>query len=154
LGKRHFIVTKGIVLGRKITGQAKIDVIEKLPPPVSVKGVRSFLVHGGFYWHFIKYFSKIANPFYNHLVNENDFMFDSGCLDSFALIKNKLVTAPVIIALNWDNSFKLMCDTSDYAVRSIFRQCKKKCFYAIYYSSKVLNENQVNYSTTVKELVL
>jgi len=47
--KCHFMVTEGIVLGHKISrkgiqvDQAKIEVIEKLPPPVNVKGVRSFL---------------------------------------------------------------------------------------------------------------
>jgi len=50
----HFMVTKGIVLGYKISGkgilvdQSKIEVIEKLPAPVNDKGVRSFLGHAGF----------------------------------------------------------------------------------------------------------
>jgi len=114
--KCHFLVTEGIVLGHKISGkgiqvdQAKIEVIEKLPPPVNIKGVRSFLGHAGFYWRFINDFSKIANPFCNLLVKENEFNFDFECLDAFSLIKIKLVTAPVIIAPNWDLPFELMCD--------------------------------------------
>ena len=53
--KCHFMVQEGIVLGHKISAKgievdrAKIDVIEKLPPPLNVKGVRSFLRHAGFY---------------------------------------------------------------------------------------------------------
>ena len=53
--KCHFMVQEGIVLGHKISvrgievDKAKIDVIEKLPPSVNVKGVRSFLGHAGFY---------------------------------------------------------------------------------------------------------
>jgi len=49
-------------LGHKISvrrievDKAKIDVIEKLPPLVNVKGVRSFLGHVGFYKQFIKDF--------------------------------------------------------------------------------------------------
>ena len=49
------MVQEGIVLGHKISAKgievdrAKIDVIEKLPPPLNVKGVRSFLRHAGFY---------------------------------------------------------------------------------------------------------
>ncbi|XP_059295562.1 uncharacterized protein LOC132048896 [Lycium ferocissimum] len=44
-----FMVKEGIILDHKISeegieiDQAKIDVIAKLPPPISVKGVRSFL---------------------------------------------------------------------------------------------------------------
>ena len=57
--KCHFMVQEGIVLGHKISARGievdktKIDVIEKLPPPVNVKGVRSFLGHVGFYRRFI-----------------------------------------------------------------------------------------------------
>ena len=43
--------------------RAKVEVIERLPPPISVKGVRSFLGHAGFYWRFIKDFLKISHPF-------------------------------------------------------------------------------------------
>ncbi|GKD98621.1 reverse transcriptase domain-containing protein [Tanacetum coccineum] len=53
--KCHFMVKEGIVLGHKISkygievDRAKVDVIVKLPPPTSVKGIRSFLGHTGFY---------------------------------------------------------------------------------------------------------
>ena len=50
--------------------KAKLDVIDKLPPPVNVKGIRSFLGHAGFYRRFIKDFSKIAKPLSNLLNKE------------------------------------------------------------------------------------
>jgi len=46
-----------------------------------------------------------------------------------------------------------MCDASDYAVGSILGQRKNKKFQAIHYASKVLNEAQINYATTEKELL-
>jgi len=63
-----------------------------------------------------------------------------------------VVTAPIIIAPNWDLPFELMCDASDYVVGAVQGQRENKFFHEIYYASKVLNENQVNYSTTEKEL--
>nr|GEU33025.1 reverse transcriptase domain-containing protein [Tanacetum cinerariifolium] len=51
--KCHFMVKEGIVLGHKIlksgieVDMAKVNVIAKLPPPTSVKGIRSFLGHAG-----------------------------------------------------------------------------------------------------------
>jgi hypothetical protein len=157
--KCHFMVKEGIVLGHKISSkgiqvdQAKIEVIKDLPPPVNVKGVRSFLGHAGFYRRFIKDFSKIAKPLSNLLVKENEFNFDDECLRAFVVIKEKLVTAPIIIAPNWDLPFELMCDASDYAVGAVLGQRHEKFFHAIYYASKVLNENQINYTTTEKELL-
>ncbi|GJU98718.1 reverse transcriptase domain-containing protein [Tanacetum coccineum] len=56
--KCHFMVKEGIVLGHKISksgievDRAKVDVIAKLPHPTTVKGVRSFLGHAGFYQAF------------------------------------------------------------------------------------------------------
>jgi hypothetical protein len=59
--KCHFMVREGIVLGHLIlergieVDRAKIEVIEQLPPPVNVKGIRSFLGHAGFYRRFINF---------------------------------------------------------------------------------------------------
>ncbi|GJX70299.1 reverse transcriptase domain-containing protein [Tanacetum coccineum] len=74
--KSHFMVKEGIVLGHKISrkgievDKAKVDVISKLPHPTTVKGIRSFLGHAGFYQRFIKDFSKISRPM-THLLEKN-----------------------------------------------------------------------------------
>jgi hypothetical protein len=60
--------------------RAKIKVIEQLPPPVNVKGIRSFLGHAGFYRRFIKDFSFIARPLTRLLAKDVPFKFDDECL--------------------------------------------------------------------------
>ncbi|MCH82234.1 hypothetical protein A2U01_0003035 [Trifolium medium] len=143
--KCNFMVTEGIVLGHKISkrgievDQAKIEVISKLPPPISVKGVRSFLGHAGFYRRFMKDFSKVSKPLCNLLVKDNPFEFTEECLVSFNTLKEMLVTAPVIVAPDWNLPFELMCDASDYAVGAVLGQRHDKFFHAIYYASKHLN---------------
>ena len=68
------MVREGIVLGHRIfargieVDRAKIEIIEKLPPPTSVKGIRNFLGHARFDMTFIKDFSKIAKPLFNLLM--------------------------------------------------------------------------------------
>jgi len=157
--KCHFMVTEGIVLGHKISergievDKAKVKVIKKLPPPTNVKGRRSFLGHAGFYRRFIKDFSKIAKPLRNLLNKDTLFKFDQECVAAFESLKEKLTTTPVITAPDWNHSFKLMCDTSDYAVGVVLRQRKGKLFYVIHYASKVLNDTQSNYTATEEELL-
>ncbi|KAL5570156.1 hypothetical protein UlMin_026731 [Ulmus minor] len=94
--KCHFMVKEGIVLGHKVSqdglevDKAKVETIEKLPPPVSVKGIRSFLGHTGFYRRFIKDFSKVAKPLCNLLEKDRKFDFDESCLKAFLELKQKL----------------------------------------------------------------
>ena len=57
--KCHFMVTKGIILGHKIStvglevDQAKISLMKAPMPPTTMKGTKSFLGHAGFYKRFI-----------------------------------------------------------------------------------------------------
>ena len=46
-----------------------------------------------------------------------------------------------------------MCDASDYAMGAVLGQRKGRVFHAIYYANKVLNDAQINYATTEKEML-
>jgi hypothetical protein len=46
-----------------------------------------------------------------------------------------------------------MCDASDYAVRAVLGQTKDRKHHAIAYASKTLIGAQLNYATTIKELL-
>nr|GEZ50086.1 reverse transcriptase domain-containing protein [Tanacetum cinerariifolium] len=101
--KCHFMVKEGIVLGHKISksrlevDRSKVDVIAKLPYPTTVKGVRSFLRHAGFYQRFIQYFSKIARPMTHLIEKEAPFVFSKYCIDAFETLKKKLIEAPISV---------------------------------------------------------
>ncbi|MFS8034865.1 putative nucleotidyltransferase, Ribonuclease H [Helianthus anomalus] len=157
--KCHFMVTEGIVLGHKISragievDRAKIDTISQLPPPTSVKSVRSFLGHAGFYRRFIRDFSKITRPMTRLLEKDVTFIFDEECLRAFEFLKEKLVSAPILVSPDWSLPFELMCDASDYAVGAVLGRRREKHFHLIYYACKTLNDAQENYTTTEKELL-
>nr|GEU56624.1 reverse transcriptase domain-containing protein [Tanacetum cinerariifolium] len=101
--KCHFMVKEGIFLGHKISknglevDRAKVDVIAKLPHPNTVKGVRSFLGHAGFYRQFTQDFSKIARPMTHLLGKETPFVFSKDCIDAFETLKKKLTEAPILV---------------------------------------------------------
>jgi hypothetical protein len=123
------MVREGIVLGHLISkhgievDRAKIEVIKQLPPPVNIKGIRSYLGHAGFYLWFIKYFSHIARPLTNLLAKDVPFEFDDACLKAFETLKKALTCAPIIQPLDWSLPFEIMCDASDYAIGAMLGQC-------------------------------
>ncbi|GKA86256.1 reverse transcriptase domain-containing protein [Tanacetum coccineum] len=157
--KCHFMCREGIVLGHKISksgievDRAKVDVIAKLPHPTTVKGVRSFLGHAGFYRRFIQDFSKIARPMTHLLEKETPFVFSKDCIDAFQTLKKKLTEAPILVVPDWNLPFELMCDASDFAIGAVLGQRKMKHFQPIHYASKTMTEAQIHYTTTEKEML-
>nr|GEV18876.1 hypothetical protein [Tanacetum cinerariifolium] len=115
---------EGIVLGHNISNSGievdreKVDVIAKLPHLTTVKGVRSFLGHAGFYRCFIQDFSKIARPITHLLEKETPFVFSKECIDAFDTLKKKLTEAPILVVPDWNLPFELICDVSDFAIGS------------------------------------
>ncbi|CAN6583798.1 unnamed protein product [Malus baccata var. baccata] len=156
--KCHFMVKQGIVLGHIVSergievDKSKIDLVRYLPFPTSVREVRSFLGHAGFYRRFIKDFSKISTPLCRLLQKDVTFDFNEECEKAFKHLKEMLTSAPIIRPPDWSIPFELMCDASDYALGAVLGQRKDKQPHVIYYASRTLNDAQLNYSTTEKEL--
>nr|GEY01454.1 reverse transcriptase domain-containing protein [Tanacetum cinerariifolium] len=157
--KSHFMVKEGIVLGHKISKQgievdkAKVDFISKLPHPIIVKGIRSFLGHAGFYRRFIKDFSKIARSMTRLLEKDTLFIFFQDCVDAFQTLKRKLIEAPILIAPDWDMPFELMCDASDFAIGAVLGKRQDKHSKPIHYASKTMTEAESNYTMAEKEML-
>ncbi|XP_070020212.1 uncharacterized protein LOC142180872 [Nicotiana tabacum] len=93
--------------------KVKINLIAGLPPPTTIKGIRSFLGHAG------------------------------DCMIVFDTLKEKLSTAPVVVSPDWSQPFEVMCDASDTTVGAVLGQRKDKIFRPIYYASKTPNEAQL-----------
>lgn len=100
--KCHFMVEQGIVLGHVVSSRgievdkAKVDIIQSLPYPTSVREFRSFLGHAGFYRRFIKDFSKIALPLCRLLQKDTTFELNEACKKAFDKLKELLTSTPVI----------------------------------------------------------
>ena len=94
--------------------QAKVAIIKILLPPKTVKGIRSFLGHAGFYKRFIRDFSKICRPLCRLLEKYAKFDFDESCRSAFVEIKSRLVTTSIMVIPDLNMEFEIMCDASDY----------------------------------------
>ncbi|XP_039134243.1 uncharacterized protein LOC120271635 [Dioscorea cayenensis subsp. rotundata] len=134
--------------------KVKIKVIDKLPPPTNVKGVRSFLGHAGFYRRFIKDILKITQSLTKLIGKDSPFDLGNDCLAAFNLLKEKFVQEPILITPDWNKPFELIGNASDYAIEAVLGQRKGKQFQPIYYASKTLTSARENYTTTEKDLLI
>jgi hypothetical protein len=71
----------------------------------------------------------------------------------FGALKKILTYTPIIKPPSWGAPFEIMCDASNYAVGAILGQRIDKLSHVIYYVSRTLNDTNLNYSTTEKELL-
>nr|GEW31065.1 reverse transcriptase domain-containing protein [Tanacetum cinerariifolium] len=120
--------TEGIVLGHKIS-KSGIE-IDRAKVDVIAKLPHSTTVKG-------------VRSFLGH----------AECINAFNTLKKKLTEAPILVVLDWNLPFELMCDASDYAIGSILGKCKTKHFQPIHYASKMMTEVQIHYTTTEKEML-
>lgn len=87
------------------------------------------------------------------LEKDASFKFDQECLKSFQLLKEVLISAPIIKSPYWSLPFELMCNPSELGVGVVLGQRHNKKFHPIYYASKMITLAQENYTTTDKELL-
>ena len=123
--KSHFMVREGVVLRHIVSGKRlevdkdKIEVIQNLPLPGTVRDLRSFLMHISFYRRFIQDFVKVSKPLTTLLFKDKDFIIDEEGKSTFVRLKQALIETPILQSPNWDLPFEIMCDASDYAVGAV-----------------------------------
>ena len=72
---------------------------------------------------------------------------------AFELLKKLLTSTPIIMAPDWNLPFEFICDANDYALGAVLGQKVAKLPHVIHYASRTLNDAQLKYSTTEKELL-
>ena len=123
--KSHFMVREGVVLRHIVSGKRlevdkdKIEVIQNLPLPGTVRDLRSFLMHISFYRRFIQDFAKVSKPLTTLICKDKDFIIDEEGKSTFVMLKQALIKTPILQSPNWDLPFEIMCDASDYTVGAV-----------------------------------
>nr|GFC65942.1 reverse transcriptase domain-containing protein [Tanacetum cinerariifolium] len=88
------------------------------------------------------------------LEKDTPFLFSKECVEAFQTLKRTVTKAHILIAPDWDMSFELMCDASDFAIGVVLGQRQEKYFRPIHYASKTMTEAEFNYTTTKKEMLV
>jgi len=79
----------------------KITIIVNLPPPNSVKQLRTTLGHTGYYRKFIKGYAQITVPMETLLKRDVKYQWTEECKKSLDTLKEKMVTAPILTFADW-----------------------------------------------------
>ena len=132
--------------------RSRLEAIQKLQPPKTPKGCRSFVGVVNFLSMFCLELQKLLKPIYDLTRKGRPFNWGKEQQDSFEEIKRRLVNPPVLHMPNKTGRFHLYSDTSKFATGSTLYQIQNGKPKLITYASKRLPEAAKSYSITELEL--
>ncbi|KAL0549383.1 hypothetical protein IC582_013865 [Cucumis melo] len=147
--KCEFLLKKVSFLGHVVSSEglsvdpAKIEAVTNWPRPSTVSEIHSFLGLAGYYRRFVEDFSRIASPLTQLTRKRTPFVWSPACESSFQELKQKLVTAPVLIVLDGSGSFVIYSDASKKGLGCVMMQQGK----VVSYASSQLKSHEQNYPT-------
>ena len=126
--------------------RSRLEAIQRLHPPCTVKGCRSFAGMVNFLSMFCPELQKLLKPIYDLSRRGRLFVWGKEQQDSFEEIKCRLIKPPVMHMSNTSGRFHLYSDTSKFATGSTLYQIQNGKPKLIAYASKRLPEATKNYS--------
>jgi hypothetical protein len=148
----------GILLGYVVCKQgmlvdpAKIVVIVNLPPPKSVRQLRATLGHTRYYRNFIKRYAQITMPMEKLLKKDIKFQWNDECQQSLDILKEKMVTTPILVFPYWSKEFHVHVDASSIELGEVLTQLREGDIdHPITFASRKLSYSEQNYNTTKRE---
>ncbi|XP_028301871.1 uncharacterized protein LOC114462925 [Gouania willdenowi] len=153
----HVISEHGVA-----TDPAKTTAVREWTVPQTAKQVKSFLGFAGYYRRFIPAFSKIATPL-NALTRDTarhgraaSIIWSPECQKAFDLLKEALLTAPILAYADFSQPFRLYTDASLDGLGAVLAQEQNGKERVIAYASRSLQQterNDQNYSSFKLELL-
>ena len=135
------------------TDPKKIEAVKEWPPPTTVTQVRSFVGLASYYRRFIKDFSRIARPLFRLMEKGVKFDWTAASSEAFHILKEHLITAPVLAYPQVEGQYILDTDASGFALGVVLSQVQDGVERVVAYASKSLNRAQRNYCVTRRELL-
>ena len=126
--KCHLAAREVSLLGYKVTPEGLepeprlMEAISKLPPPINVSEVRSFLGLVGYYRRFVKRFSDKAAPLNALLRKDQAWKWTQECQYAFENLKGEIASRPVSAYPDFSKPFRLYTDASNIGLGAILAQ--------------------------------
>nr|AAV31278.1 putative polyprotein [Oryza sativa Japonica Group] len=122
---------------------SNVESVTNWKQPKTVSEIRSFLGLAGYYRRFIENFSKIAKPMTRLLQKDVKYKWSEECEQSFQELKNRLISAPILILPDPKKGFQVYCDASKLGLGCVLMQDGK----VVAYASRQLRPHEKNYPT-------
>ena len=152
--KCEFWLNEVVFLGHVVSGEGifvdprKIKAIIGWEQPKNITEIRSFLGLVGYYRRFVENFSLIAAPLTRLTKKGVKFDWDDKCEQCFQELKNRLVTAPVLVFPTVEVGFVVFSDTSRQGLGCVLMQNER----VIAYAFRQLKNHETNCLTHDLEL--
>ena len=166
LKKCHFLQSETNYLGFVVNENGikpdpkKVEAIQSIAVPTSVREVRGFIGMCSYYRRFIPNFSEIAEPIISLTRKYAKFKWSEKCQNAFEFLKSSLTVLPHLAYPDVNKQYTLYTDASDTCVGACLTQPidgedevipgirNEK---PIYYLSHRLSDTQCRWSTIEKE---
>jgi hypothetical protein len=135
------------------TDPQKIAAVVNWPVPKKLREVRGFLSLCGYYRRFVESFSKVAAPLHALTKKNQTFHWSNDCQQSFDLLKQKLINAPILSLPRDSGQYLIDTDASDTGIGAVLSQIQDGEERVISYASRLYSDTEKRYCVTRKELL-
>lgn len=130
----------------------KVSAMLDMPAPKKVSGVRGIIGTFSWYRRFIPDFSTLIAPITALLRKSNSkFEWSESCEQAFRILKEKLVTAPILSCPDYNLPFEVQTDASGWGISAVLCQSHPDGEKVVSYVSRSLTRQEQKYSTTERE---
>ena len=126
--KCNYFKTHVQYLGHLVSGKGikplpeKLESVKKMPAPTTPKEIKQFLGLVGYYRKFIPRFADIARPMTNLTRQNTPFEWTIQCQASFEMLKDALITSPMLKYPDPNKPYTLFTDASKHAWACVLTQ--------------------------------
>lgn len=139
----HIISNEGLKVD-----PAKVEAIARMPRPIDVKGVQSFLGCVNYLLQFVPNLSELTEPLRRLTETKKyEFAWQSQQEKAFHEIKQKLAETPTLAYFDQRKPITLQTDASDYGLGGVLLQDGKP----VAYTSHTMSKTELNYAVIEKE---
>ena len=164
--KCHFLQDEITFLGHEISadgmrlGKANLKAIAEMAPPKTYTQICHFTGMTGFFWQFIKGYSKIAKPLNDLLEGEasklknEELELTPEAFQAFEDLKKKCMTAPVLVCADFQKPFQLETDDSGEGLGAILLQeADDSQYHLVAFASRELKGGEPKYHSSKLEFL-